>query len=127
MASTLKPVAWILAGCAASLVAYRFARHGLDAELVAGMAGPLVAVIGSWIVISRSAQRDPLSVSRRMLAAFAAKAVFFGLYVVVALQALRLNAEPFILSFTCYFVGLYLIEALMFRRLFAEIAPPVHS
>jgi hypothetical protein len=120
MASTLKPALWIAAACLGSLaVAFRFMSDELNDELV--------AVVGSWFAIERSARRDPLSVSRRMLAAFAAKAVFFGAYVVVALLWLRLDAEPFILTFTCYFVALYLIEALLFRRLFASITRPAHS
>jgi hypothetical protein len=108
-------------------VAFRLVSDELNDELIAGMIGPLVAVVGSWIAIERSARRDPLSVSRRMLAAFAAKALFFGAYVVVALQLLRLDAEPFILTFTCYFIALYLMEALLFRRLFASITRPAHS
>jgi hypothetical protein len=61
------------------------------------------------------------------MTAFFAKMVFFGVYVVVALAVLRLQARPFIISFTCYFVALHLTEALLFRRLFGAGAPAVRN
>ena len=48
-----------------------------------------------------------------MMAAFAAKMVFFGAYVAVMLQGrLRVRPVPFVASFTAYFIALYLVEAL---------------
>jgi hypothetical protein len=46
--------------------------------------------------------------------------VFFGAYVAVMLAVLRLRPIPFVLSFTGYFIGLYLMEALYLRRLFTS-------
>ena len=54
-----------------------------------------------------------------MMAAFAGKMVFFGAYVVLVLRGLPVQPLPFIISFTAYFIGLYLIEALYLKRLFA--------
>ena len=58
-----------------------------------------------------------------MIAAFAAKMVFFGAYVAVMLLALALRPVPFVASFTAYFIALHLIEALCLKRLFARFAP----
>ena len=54
-----------------------------------------------------------------MVTAFACKLVFFGAYVTVALKVLSLRPVPFMLSFTGYFIALYLMEALYLRRLFS--------
>jgi hypothetical protein len=54
-----------------------------------------------------------------MAAAFAAKMVFFGAYVVVMLRLLALRPVPFIVSFAACFIALHLIEGFSLRRLFA--------
>ena len=125
MAATLKPAVWIIGVAAASLLLIsQLVGPEMAPAVVAGMIGPLVAVVASWVVIDRQARRDARAVGRLMLGAFAAKALFFAAYVVVALQVLRLDAGTFIVSFTCYFIALYLTEALLFRRLFASMMPP---
>ena len=54
-----------------------------------------------------------------MIAAFAGKMVFFGAYVAVDAAGAVAAPVPFVVSFTGYFIALYLIEALCLRRLFA--------
>jgi hypothetical protein len=46
--------------------------------------------------------------------------LFFGAYVVVMLTVGGVGLTPFVASFTGYFIGLYLTEALLMRRLFAK-------
>ena len=87
-------------------------------EVLCGMIGPLVAVGGSWILIERTHLRNPQSVTARMIMAFGFKFVFFGAYLTVMLRGLSLRPGPFVASFVCYVVGLYLIEALYLQRLF---------
>ena len=58
-----------------------------------------------------------------MIGAFGAKLVFFGAYVTVMLKGLSLSPLPFVLSFTAYFIGLHLCEALCLQRLFAGNMP----
>jgi hypothetical protein len=53
-----------------------------------------------------------------MFAGFAAKMVFFGGYVVVVLRVFGVRPMPFIASFTTCFIGSYLVEALLLKRLF---------
>jgi hypothetical protein len=55
-----------------------------------------------------------------MIQAFAAKMVFFAVYVVVMLKALSLRQIAFVVSFASYFIGLHVTEALCMRRLFAR-------
>jgi hypothetical protein len=73
-----------------------------------------------WMVMEQTYRRDPARLTAVMIAAFAGKLVFFGAYVAVMLGLLAVRPIPFVVSFTSYFIGLYLIEALYLRRLFAN-------
>ncbi len=86
--------------------------------ILAGAIGPIAAATLSWRSIARAYRRDPASVTRVMIAGFAAKMVFFGGYVVVVLRVLGVRPMPFVASFTACFIGSYLIEALLLNRLF---------
>ena len=94
---------------------------GLDRalEILTGMFGPLVAATASLALTEQTFRRDPERVTALMLKAFAGKVVFFGLYVTGALKVLAVRPTPFVVSFTSYFVGLYFVEALCLRRMFA--------
>ena len=74
----------------------------------------------SWVLTERVYTRDPQRLTGVLIAAFAAKMLFFGVYVAVMLKVLGLAATPFVVSFTGYFITLYLTEALLMRRLFAK-------
>jgi uncharacterized membrane protein YdfJ with MMPL/SSD domain len=54
-----------------------------------------------------------------MMGGFLGKMVLFGAYVVIVLRGLSVRPVPFVASFTVYFIGLYLVEALYLKRLFA--------
>ena len=83
-----------------------------------GMLGPLVVACGTWALMERTYRRDPQQLTAVMMAAFGAKALFFGAYLVLGLRGLSLPTVPFVASFTAYLVGLYTIEALFLKRLF---------
>jgi hypothetical protein len=85
-----------------------------------GMLGPLLVAVGSWELASQTYRRTPERLTGLMVTAFAGKMVFFGAYVALMLMGLSLRPIPFVLSFTAYFIGLHLIEAMSLRRLFAE-------
>jgi hypothetical protein len=126
--AAMKPVAWMVGMCVASWWALTALAVGVAGpEVPAGMAGPLVAAVTTWVVVERAFRTSPARVTGLMMTAFVAKMVFFGVYVVVALAVLRLRSMPFIISFTCYFVALHLTEAELFRRLFRPGAPAVPS
>jgi hypothetical protein len=111
-------VAWMTTGSVASwLLAIAIVPNAPRAEWLLGMLGPLVAVAASWVAIERAHRRDAVQVSAVLLKAFPVKALFFAGYVVVMLRGLALRPVPFIVSFSCYFVALYAVEALLLQRL----------
>jgi hypothetical protein len=44
--------------------------------------------------------------------------VFVGLYMAVMLRVVDLRPVPFVVGFASYLIGLYLMEALLLKRLF---------
>jgi|RhiMetdeSRZDD1v2_1073273.scaffolds.fasta_scaffold59606_5 hypothetical protein len=122
----MNAVAWMTAASlgswlAASAVSALATTSGaeLPVDLLAGMLGPLAVAATSWVAAERTYRRSPERLTAMMVAAFGVKMVFFGAYVAFALKVLSLRPIPFVISFTGYFVGLHVIEALYLRRLFA--------
>jgi hypothetical protein len=117
----MRPVGWMVGASIASwLAAVALAGTQVGLEVFLGMLAPLMMAAGSWVAIERAHRRRPASVTSLMMGAFAGKMVFFGAYVVVVLRGLPVQPVPFIISFTAYFIGLYLIEAVYLHRLFAQ-------
>jgi hypothetical protein len=85
-----------------------------------GMLAPLAVACGSWVMSERTWKRDPQALTGRMMAAFAFKLVFFGGYVAAMLRIVGLRPVPFTVSFSCYFIALHFVEALLLRRLLAS-------
>ena len=117
----MKPVASM--GCAsaaswfiAALVVDR--RTGI--EILFGMLGPLTATISTWVLAERIYRQRAEVLTTVMATAFVAKIAFFGAYISIAILLLRFRPVPFVVSFTSYFIALYLMEALYLRRLFSE-------
>jgi hypothetical protein len=112
----MMPLVWmtvVCVGCAAVAVA-----AGVPAaEVLWGMAGPLVAANVTWVIVSRTYKRSPDRFMGVMLKAFAGKVVFFGAYAVLMLRGLALGAMPFAFSFAAFFIGVYAMEALFLQRL----------
>ena len=114
----MKEAAWMTgASVVSSFAVAAFAGVDAGAAIVAGMAGPLLAASGSWVLAERTYTRNPEALTSLMVAAFAGKMVFFGAYVAIALSVVALRPVPFVASFTSYFIALYLTEALCLRRL----------
>lgn len=113
-------IGWmVVASVASALAAVALFGAAVGPEILAGMLGPLVAASTSWRFAEHTFKRRPEELTAAMMKAFAGKLVFFGAYVAVAVTALPLRPVPFVVSFTSYFIVLYLIEALLLRRLFA--------
>ena len=91
-------------------------------EVLLGMLGPLVVAVVSWEMAQQTYRKNPERLTGLMVTAFAGKLVFFGAYVAVMLQGVSLEPVPFVVSFTAYFIGLHVVEALCLRRLFLEAA-----
>lgn len=120
----MKPVAWMAAASVTSaLAAIAVVGDEYAVDVLAGLLAPLAATMTSLALTERTVRRNPERVTALMVKAFAAKFVFFGVYVAAALRLWSLGPVPFVASFTSYFVALYLAEALVLRRLFT----PAHQ
>ena len=117
---TMGPVWWMAGTSVGSFlpVALWFDRKTAAAVLL-GMLGPLVMALVTWIVTEQTFRANPDRVTGVMAAAFGAKMLFVGLYLLLMLRVAGVEAPPFVASFVSYFVLLYVIEALYLRRLFA--------
>ena len=87
-------------------------------ELALGMAGPLVSAVLTWLFVERVHAAAPERVTNVLIGGFAAKMLFFGVYVGL-LAALGFNLRVFVVSFVVYFIALHAIEAEFLRRLMA--------
>ena len=107
---------------AATFISWMAAAVLVDREtaiaILFGMLGPLLPVTVTWVLAERIHRRNPAAVTSLMVMSFAGKLVFFGVYVTAVLRVLSVRPAPFVVSFTGYFIVLYLIEALHLRRLF---------
>jgi hypothetical protein len=90
---------------------------GARPEVLFGMLGPLSSACATWAAVQAAHRTAPARVTAVMIGGFAAKMVFFGVYVAVMLRVLELRAVPFVVSFTAYFIALYAMEAVFLKRL----------
>jgi len=117
-------VAWMIVGCVASwLLASAVTGRGWALDMGVGMAGPLVAAAGSWMMIERTFRKDPARVTAVMYQSLAMKMLFFGAFVVGGVRGLNLHPVPFVVSLASYFITLHVIEAMWLRRLFQSALP----
>jgi len=118
----MKPAWWMAGASIASwLGATRLLDIDADREIMLGMIGPLVAAVVTWVLVERTfTSSHPERLTPLMIQAFAAKMVFFGVYVVVMLKVLPVRPVEFVVSFTSYFIALHVTEALCMRSLFAR-------
>jgi hypothetical protein len=89
---------------------------GVNPELAFGMAAPLAGATVSWRMVERAHAHAPERVTSVLIAGFAAKMVFFGLYVGL-LGALWLRPKPLVVAFGASFLVLHMMEAGYLRRL----------
>ena len=79
-------------------------------EGLVGMAGPVGVAVGSIMMMDRVSHGTPEGLTRLLIRALVSKMVVFGLDVVLATVLMSLDVVVFIVSFTMYFVLLYLVE-----------------
>lgn len=116
----MRAAGWMAAAAAGSAaVAVAVTGRQTAAEVLLGMAAPLAAVAVSWVLTERIYRRDPERLTGLLMGAFGGKMLFFGVYVALMIKVAGLRPVPFAISFTSYFIVLYLVEALLMRRLFA--------
>lgn len=115
----MTPVAGMVAGCLVSWLVLALVVPETGPELPAGMFGPLVAVVATWILVVRAHRANPAGVTSVMLQAFVTKMVFFAGYVTAMLAGFGLDPARFVMSFAAYFLVLYTVEAVLLQRLFS--------
>jgi hypothetical protein len=97
-------------------------RGNSPSAVTLGLLGPLVAAVASWILVERTHAKAPTRVSAVMITLFAVKIVLFGAYIVVVATSFPEARVAFIVSFTCHYILLHVLEALYLRRLFSAAA-----
>ncbi len=112
----------MVAGSVASWLVVRAAWPGIAADVFYGMLGPLVASAAAWMVIERVDKTRPERTFGVMVAGFIVKMVFFGVYVAAVFTRPGLQAIPFVVSFTGYFLALYAVQAFWLTRMRARLA-----
>ena len=111
-------LAWMAgASLAVWLLVTAVSQATVNPEALLGMLGPLAASLVTWFLVERVHATAPERVMNVLMQAFMAKVLFFGLYIVVMLRVVGVRAMPFAISFTGYFIGLYVMQALFLRRL----------
>ena len=110
----MKHLSWIVAASVGTWVAIVLAG-GPAAESFFGMLGPLVAVVGTLLVVEWTQRQNPARVGSVLIGAFGVKMLFFGVYVAVVTQLLNLNLAMFVTSFLVFFMPLYAAQAILVR------------
>jgi hypothetical protein len=123
----MKPVVWMVGTSIGSwLLVMVWPGLTGSREVLFGMLAPLAGAVSTWVLVARTYPARPQLLTALMVVAFAAKLVFFGVYVTIMLAVLDLRPVPFVVSFTTYFIALHLFEALCLQRLFAGNASALH-
>jgi F0F1-type ATP synthase assembly protein I len=111
----------ILAAIVVSIVAGRQAMM----DIWLGMAGPLIATMISWIAMVRQYAKNNRGMTRLLIRAFAAKVVFFALYIIVILRSRCVRPIPFVICFAGFYLALHIMEAIGLSRMQAAGNPAV--
>ena len=114
----------ILFSCIGSWALVSFMCPHAAVEILLGMLGPLLLAIGTLILVERTYRKAPRKLTSLMTQAFFGKMLFYGVYVGVIVGFYSFQALPFAVSFTVYFIGLHLTEALYFQALFRAESRP---
>jgi len=81
-----------------------------------GMAGPLAAALASMAALEWVYRVRPEASTAILAAAFAAKMIFFGVYVAVIVKGGWVQPVPFAISFAGYYLVLHVTEAVWLKR-----------
>jgi len=114
----MKLIWWMLAGSLlTALVLSELIVPESGRELWFGMFGPLASAVISWALIHRQYRRHPEKMTALLIKSFAAKMVFFAVYITVLVSFGSVKPIPFAVSFACYFIALHVVEAIGLHRL----------
>lgn len=114
----MKLVGWMTAISAVSALVVTL-LPGIDDSLAVwlGMLGPLAITAVGWLAVESAYRKGPESLTAVQVRLFVGKVVFVGAYIIAILGTTPARPAPFAVSFTAYFVGLYVAEAMALHRL----------
>jgi hypothetical protein len=114
----MKFVLWMLLGSIVfSLILTVILGMGAGLEIWLGMPGPLASAIISWMAMQRQYAKRPEALTGMMIKSFAAKMIFFAVYITVFLKMGLVRPIPFVISFVGGFILLHSLEAIGLHRL----------
>jgi len=87
-------------------------------EIFIGMIVPLLVTIFSIMWIKKVFKTDPEKITATMTKSFFIKMVLFALYFIIILSFYAFEPNPFVISFTGFFILFYIIEAIFLQKLF---------
>ncbi len=87
-------------------------------EIFIGMLAPSLVTIFSIIWIKKVFKTDPEKTTSTMAKSFFIKMVLFALYFIIILSFYTFEPNPFVISFTGFFILFYTIEAIFLQKLF---------
>ena len=124
----MKLVWWMLSGSIlTALILTVLIQPAIRLELWTGMMGPLASAIASWMAMRRKHIRRPEGLTALMIKAFAAKIIFFAVYITVFVGSGWVKPIPFVISFISYFLALHLMEVIGLRRIQASGSSTGHA
>jgi hypothetical protein len=86
-------------------------------EIFLGMIAPLVVGIISIQISKNVFQKSPEKLTAALTKSFLIKMVSYALYFIVILSFYAFEPIPFVVSFTCFFILFYIIEAVFLQKL----------
>jgi hypothetical protein len=120
----MKLIVWMLSGAILSAsILTALLDASIRLEIWLGMLGPLIAALASWIAMKRQYFKNPKGLTKLMIRAFAAKMVFFAVYIFVLLGVGWVRPFSFVISFLGYYISLHVMEAIGLRHLQADNFP----
>jgi len=87
-------------------------------EIFMGMIAPLLVTILSIMWINKVFKANPEKTTTTMTKSFFIKMVLFALYFIIILSFYTFEPNPFVISFTGFFILFYIIEAIFLQKLF---------
>jgi hypothetical protein len=116
----MKVVWWMVAGPVTSSVAMT-AFLGAEAAsgIWLGMLAPVASMVVAWVLVERMYRRRPEGVTPLMIKAFAAKMLFFAVYIILIVSTEFVRPVPFVVSFTFHYLALHVMMAVSLHRLMA--------
>ena len=109
---------YILVSCVGSWGLVSWMVPKAVVEIFLGMLIPLLLGIGTIVLVKRTYQKDARRLTALLTKAFVGKMLLYGVYVAVIVGFYAFQPVPFAISFTVYFTGLHLAEALYLKTLF---------